>query len=138
MILNAEKLVADYLRAHEDFGELETRVVAKTPGEQDSSWVRLTLLDAPDATGTHDHLIAYLLQCDCYAARAGGQPEAMLLGQTTRAALREMPDHSFEEAVVTEVRFVGMLRLPDVDLEPARERVVLTANVWAHPADPSS
>lgn len=139
LILDGEKLVSQLLRVHANVAALNTRIVGKTPTQTASSWVRLTQLDARNAPGSRaEHLIDYLFQADCYAGADGGQPEASLLGRTIRAALHEMAGFSNAEAVVTSVRFNGMVRIPDTEFEPARERVILTATVHMHPVGPGS
>lgn len=136
MIADLEKITSNYLRTHPTVTPLGTRLVGKTPtqdsGGTTGSWVRVTQLDARDQTrGAPDHLIAYLLQFDCYAGSTGGQPEATSLARTVRAALAAMPG-TRDTVVVTSVRFTGHIRLPDTDFSPSRERVVLTAEIRAH------
>lgn len=139
MIPDIEKVLAEYLRGRDEF---TSRVVGKTPSSKSPggvslSWVRLTVLDAPQAEGsTADRLVPFYVQFDCYAGadkegEQHGQPEASLIARTVRALLVEMPDHSHSEAVVTAARINGMTRVPDAGFEPARERIILTATVWA-------
>ncbi len=115
-------------------------MVGKTPGSQVEPWVQVTWLSATNAAMLPvDHLTTSLVQLDCYAGKEGGQPEAKLLARTVRAALDVMPDSDFEDIEVTAVRFVGFLRAPDIEgYEPARERVILTAEVTAHELEPVS
>lgn len=132
MIPNIEKIAGDYLRGHPDVAALGARVVGKPPSQTESPWVQLRQLDASDApTSRAEHLINYLLQADCYAGKEGGQPEAVLLARTVRAALHAMPGVR-DGVVITSARFTGMARIPDTDFESARERVVLTATIHAH------
>ena len=126
-----EKLVSDYLRARDELEDLDCRVVGKTPEDQSTPWVRVIQINAGQ-TGMFDHLVPFTFQFDCYAGEDGGQPQANLLRRTVRAVLPEMVG-SHQEGVVTGTEVVGDLRLPDTDLKPARERFVLTVNVWAHP-----
>ena len=131
LIPDAEKLVSDYLR---DVPEVEAivgrRIVGKTPEAVAEPWVRLTQLSAPsDPTSRVDHLVAFLLQLDCYAGKDGGQPEANLLGSTVRAAL--MSGDLLTDGI-SRARIVGDARIPDVTYEPARERRILTVKVWIH------
>jgi hypothetical protein len=125
-MIDAELTVGAYLR-----GRVDTRVVGRTPSDTSGTWVTVTMLDGR-AVGDHrsDHLVDYLLQFDIYA---GGRPELWPLVNGVREALREMPG-VHDGVVVTGVRFAGMARIPDTDFKPARERVILTATVWAHPA----
>lgn len=138
MIPDGELITGAYLREHADVTALRARVTGKTPDDTDSTpWVRLTQLDAAQQPGArHDHLTTFLFQLDCYASRRGinGVPraEAILLARTVRAALVAMPGQR-DDAVVTAVRMIGHSRRPDTDMEPARERVILTAQVWMHP-----
>jgi len=131
-IPDIEKISSDYLRSDAGVVALGARVVGKSPGNTDTPWVRVTQLDA---TSTHraDHLVNYLLQFDSYAGKTGGQPEANSLGRAVRKALMQMPDATHTGAVVTGVQIIGHARIPDTSIdEPARERVVITAQVWAH------
>lgn len=133
MIPYVEKIASDYLRDHPDVEALGARVVGKTPSSTSEPWVRVTQLDAAnEPTSRPEHLIDYLIQFDCYAGSDGGQPEANLLTRTVRAALHDMPDADHDDAVVTDVRFTSMARIPDVEFEPARERFVLDATVYMH------
>lgn len=138
---DAEKLVSGWLRGHPDVAAIVgRRVVSKTPSEIAQPWVRMTLLDeSDDAVSGVEHLLTFMLQFDCYAGYqapddAGhGLPEASLLRRTVRAALKEMQGVVLDgQAVVTAVRFIGAARVPDPDFEPARERMILTAQVWMH------
>jgi len=135
MIPDAEKLVSGYLRTHPAVAALDTRIVATTPrvDKRDATWVKLTQLDATnEARSRPEHLISFLLQFDCYATEDGGQPEAVLLARTVRAALVAMPDVTHDGAAVTQVRVLSHARIPDTAFEPARERVLLTADVRLH------
>lgn len=128
-IPNAEAVVTAYLK--DEMGE---RIVGKTPSDRSTPWVRVTLLNAPsDAKSPVDHLIAFLIQFECYAGKEedGAQGEASALVLSVRSALDEMAGvHS--GATVTGARFVSMPRVPDTSIEPARERFILTANVFMH------
>lgn len=138
MIPDIEKIVGAYLRDHDDIAALGAQVVGQTPRDTSGSWVRLTLLAAPDNSSGAEHLIGFLVQLDCYSSEAGidgsQQKEASVLGRTVRAALKAMQGTTRDDAVITGVQFPGMLRLLDQDLESARERIVLTATIWAHAA----
>lgn len=127
-MIDAEKVVYDYLDAHPS---VATRVVGRTPGDVDGTWIVLTQLDAQAVAGHRsDHVVDYLLQ---FAIYAGGRPELWTLALATRAALKDMPG-VHDNAVVTGVIFTGMARVPDTDFKKPKERVILTARVIAHPA----
>jgi hypothetical protein len=131
-----EKVVPDYLRATPEVVEITGRIVTKTPDSTGEPWVRVTKIDGQPTPGdVADHLIAFYLQLDCYASATGGLPEASRLARTVRAAIAALnePGVSVSGAVVTGAKVIGDTRVPDTDLEPARERVILTVVVWAHP-----
>lgn len=129
MIPDVERITYAYLDTHPDIAALGTRFVGRTPKDTGSPWVRVTQLDAADNPGSSvERLISYMVQLDIYA---GGRPEVWPHALTIRAALKEMPG-IHDAVVVTAVRFAGMARIPDQDFEPARERVVLTAVIYAH------
>lgn len=136
LIPDAEKLVSDYLRDVPEVAAIVgRRVVGKSPGVDGTAepWVLLRQLGAPsDPRSKVDHLVAFILQLDCYAGADGGQPEANLLGSTVRGALMAMPGETFTGAVVSRVVINGDARIPDVTYETARERRIVTATVWMH------
>lgn len=136
LIPDAEVVVRAGLVASADVTALVGQeVVPQTPDNTDVSWVRITLLDAREAGASMaDHLINCLVQFDCYAGVDNEQGDAVLLGRTVRAALNAMVNTAQAGAVVTLVEFVGHSRLPDPDFEPARERIVLSAEIYMHPA----
>jgi hypothetical protein len=130
----AEKIVSDYLREHAAVSAITTRIVGKPPSSQTDPWVMVTqLAAAQEVASITDHLIAFMLQFDCYAGATGGQPEANLLARTVRAALQDIATASHDDAVVTGCRLIGHARIPDTDFEPQRERFALTAEVYIHP-----
>lgn len=126
MIENFEKLVSDYLR-----DEAEARVVSKTPDSTSASWVRLTLINAPQED-LADHHTGYDVQLDCYAGADGGQPEAMSVAAAVRGALVTIADHDFTGAVASGSMITSFSRVPDTAIEQARERVIITATIYAH------
>jgi Protein of unknown function (DUF3168) len=133
VIPDMELIVTAYLK-----GETGERIVAEPPSNLDTPWVRLTLLDAAnEAASRHDHLLAHMLQLECYAGstKNGAQAEAHDLCVAVREALGQM-EGEHGDAVVTAVRFAGMVRVPDTKLEPARQRYILTAHVYAHALHP--
>ena len=133
LIPDVEKITGKYLREHPAIVALNTRIVGKPPDSRTASWVQLVMLDASkESTSRPEHLVSYLLQLDVYAGEDGGQPEAVLLGRTVRAALVAMPDAQHTDAVCSSVRIVGMIRRADTAMEPARDRVIVTADVGLH------
>lgn len=125
MIENFEKLLADHLRT------VDLRVTAKTPDDTDSPWVCLTLLNAPQ-TDLADHFSGYYCQLDCYAGAGGGQPEAVSVAAAARGAIGAM-EGVHDLGVVTGAQIEGFARIPDAEFEPARERIIVTATIYAHP-----
>lgn len=127
-IADLERVVADYLRA-----EGVSRARSTKPDEDDraTSWVRIIRLDAGDG-GEADHLIDGMLQLDCYAGEDGGQREAEALGRQVRRLLKALKGTTQSGVVFGRVRFIGHARIPDDDIEPARERVILTALLVHH------
>jgi hypothetical protein len=142
----AQKILSDWLREHQDVRAITTRVVSKPPDDRHTPWVQVRQLDGPNATPLPvEHLIAFLMQFDCYAGEAngvpagtpgstGGEPEAILLGRTVRAVLVDAQDRTLGGAVVTSVRITGDTDVPDTAFEPVRPRRVLTAVVHMHRA----
>ena len=121
---DVEKIVSDYLRTHADIVALNTRIVGKTPDNKSTSWVRVTKLDNPQVNQPN-WLRAFLLQLDCYAGATGGQPEANLLARTVEAVVWTLPNAG--------VTILGGPRDLDTDLEPARDRVITSADIRMHP-----
>jgi len=132
-LLDAEKIVGDYLKDQPAVEALKARVVSKTPSTLDLPWVRITLLTPTNVTGTTrvEWLMAYYLQFDCYAGRDGGRPEAFALAAAVRSALVEMPTVELPDAVATDAAFPSMPKEPDPDIE--RERYVIDGELWMHP-----
>lgn len=138
MIQRAEAILTAYLNADSAITALDARVAGATPGSQSRPWVRVTQLDATDDRVSNvEHLIDYLLQFDCYAGKDAtdahvGQTEALNLAIAVRVALKAAQGTTLDDVVISSVRFTGMPRIPDTDLEPARERYVLTASIHLH------
>lgn len=124
-----EKIVTAHLST-----ELSERVAGETPHDTTQKWVKVTLLDV-ETVGNRDadFFHAYHLQFDCYAGRDGreGQGEANELCRNTRAALKALDGQTKDTAIISAVRFGTMMRLPDTAFEPARQRYMLEATVYA-------
>lgn len=131
LIPDLERLAYVYLDAHPAVVALGTRLVGRTPKDTGGPWVRVTQLDARQQSRPTDHLTGFMIQFDVYA---GNQETVWTHARTIRAALADMLDAAHSGATVTGVNFLGMLRNPDLDFDPARERVILTAEIFAHPA----
>jgi hypothetical protein len=135
LLPDVEAIVGSYLRQHPAVKTLGAKVVGETPSDKSKCWVTVTQLDDPAVEDHYsDYLIGWMGQFDCYAGATGGQGEASLLTRTVRQALKEMPDATLEGIVVSRTRFLSCPRLLDTDLEPARQRFALTAELRVHPA----
>lgn len=132
---DAPAIVGSRLRSHPDVMALDARVAGKLPSSFKKPWVKITQLDATNVTGGDpEHLINFYLQLDCYAGGTdeNAQEQASVLGRTTRAVLHDLTEQEIDGVVVTQVIFTGDARIPDEAFEPARERVVLDAEVRMH------
>lgn len=130
---DVEAIVGAYLRQHPAVKALGAKVVGETPSNKEKLWVTVTQLDDPAVEDHYsDYLIDWMGQFDCYAGATGGQGEASLLTRTVRAALKELPDADLEAIIVSRARFLSCPRIPDTDLEPARQRFALTASLILH------
>lgn len=140
VIPDAEALIGGWLREHDDIIALNARVAGRTPNTTSLPWIRVTQLDAPPITRSRlEHVIDYMVQLDCYAGSEAmndhvGQREASLLARTARAVLKALEGTTADDVVIAGVRFTTHLRAPDTDMEPARERYILTAQILMHPA----
>lgn len=109
-----------------------THVGTKQPSTTAAPWIRITLLDPRDISGTNiDYLIDYLVQLDCYAGSQGSTVVASGLVRTARAHLLAM-EGKHDDLVVSKVEFTGMRPQPDTSEEPAMERYILDASITAH------
>lgn len=134
-IPDAPAIVGSQLRAHPDVVALDARVAGQLPKSFTKPWVKITQLDATNVTGGRpEHLINFYLQLDCYAGGTAdnAQEQASVLGRTIRAVLHDLTERDIDGVVVTQVAFTGDARIPDEAFEPARERVVLDAEVRIH------
>lgn len=140
VIPDAEALVGSWLRDHADITALGARVAPRTPNSLTMPWIRVTQLDAPPINRAgFDWAIDYLMQFDCYAGSDAmtahsGQAEASLLARTTRAVLRSVEGSVMGDVAISRVRITTHLRSADTAMEPARERVILVAQILMHPA----
>lgn len=118
-------------------GQIATQVVPEAPDDTSEAWVKVALLDTGQvAARDQDHFNVYFLQLDCYPSGDGveHQEEASDLCREVRAALVAMPVGSHAGAVVTAVRLTGSRRMPDTEFKPPRQRYIVSADVYAHPA----
>lgn len=127
-IPDAERIAYDWLSTHPDVVAVGTRLVGRTPKDTGAPWVRVTLLDASDLA-RHEHLISSLLQLDVYA---GSQEIVWQHARAIRAALNQLEDTIQDGVTINRVDFAGMMRRPDDDFTPARERVILTVELVGH------
>lgn len=124
-MIDAKRLVSEYLR-----DRIDTRVVGKPPDETDDPWVQVVVLGGPSRVP--DHLTSYTVQMDCYAGKIGGGPESRDIALAVREALADIAG-TYDQGVASGAAITGWNELPDTDFEPARDRMVVTATVWAHP-----
>lgn len=137
-----EQIVGGYLRGHSAVSALTTRVVARTPSDTGPAWVKYGLLGERPARGSSVlHLVGYVMQFDCYAGRTRNEREAAFrLAATVKAALADLVglygDVSNGPAVITGVPAdrLSSSRIQDDSLDPALERYIVTATVYAHAA----
>jgi hypothetical protein len=134
LLPNMEALVGAWLREHPDIQALDARVAGATPSSTTRPWIRVIQLAAP---ARREHLATFVLQLDCYAGSQAttdhvGQTEARTVKATARAILHSIEGSSLDGVVVSKVRFTGDTRAPDTELEPARERYILTVEITAH------
>ena len=135
VIPDAPAIIGSILRNHPDVMDLDARVAGQIPKSFTKPWVKVTQLDATNVTGGQpEHLIEYYLQFDCYAGGTAdnAQEQASLIGRTIRAVLHDLTEQDIDGVVVTHVAFTSDARIPDEAFEPARERVVLDADVRMH------
>jgi|SRR3954469_14790113 hypothetical protein len=135
LIPDGPAIIGGRLREHPAVMELDARVAGRLPTNFTKPWVKITQLDATNVTrGQPEHLISYYLQFDCYAGGAAdnGQAEASLLARTIRAVLHDLTDQDIDGVTVVDVAFTSHARIPDEAFEPARERIVLDAEIRMH------
>jgi hypothetical protein len=123
--VDAKRLVSEHLRER-----IDTRVVGKPPDETDEPWVQVVVLGGP--SNFPDYLTAFTVQADCYAGKTGGGPESREIALAVRAALADIAG-THDQGIATGATITGWTELADTDFEPARDRLAITATVWAHP-----
>lgn len=135
MTPDIEKITGVYLRADSSITALVgDRVGGKHPRSIADPWIKLVQIGDSTIGDQPVHLVATNLQFDCY----GGDDEnlaheqASELARTLRASLEDMSDASHTGAVVSDVKFGPLSRVPDTAIEPERERFILTATIYAH------
>ena len=134
-IPDIEMVIGDYLRESQAILDLDARVGGELPKSFTRPWIRLTQLDATNATNSEvERLISFLVQLDCYAGSdpQGGQAQAVGLGRAARALLIAAQKQTLDGVVITAVEVRSHARITDLDFTPARERTVLTVEIWAH------
>jgi hypothetical protein len=135
LIPDGPAIIGSQLREHPAVMSLDARVAGRLPTSFTKPWIKITQLDATNVTGGQpEHLISYYLQFDCYAGSTAdnSQAQASLLGRTLRAVLNDLTEQDIDGVVVAHVAFTSDARIPDEAFEPARERVVLDAEVRMH------
>lgn len=132
---DVEKIVGEYLRDNPTVSALVgDRVGGRHPRSLEEPWVKVVQIGDSVIGNSPVHLVAVDLQLDCYgsADEYAAHGEASELSRAVRAVLAEMPEETFAGAVVSDVKFGPLSRIPDTDLEPARERFILSATVYCH------
>lgn len=135
MLPDIEIVVAAHLRATTAVMLLTQRIGTRTPPNIAGQFVKVTLIDDEQAANSPAlHLVHALVQIDCYGSsnRDSAHAEASLLARTVREAIVAMPQATHTGCVVTATR-ASSRRLPDTELDPARERYIVTCNLTLHP-----
>lgn len=134
MLPDIEIVVAAHLRATTAVMLLTQRIGTRTPPDVAGQFVKVTLIDDEQAPNSPAlHLVSALVQIDCYGSsnRDSAHAEASLLARTVREAIVAMPQATHTGCVVTAAR-TSSRRLTDTDLDPARERYVVTCDLTLH------
>lgn len=124
---NGVSILADYLRSVDSM----PRVVNKTPGSLNDSWIRLTQLGAPSETEPVDHLIRFMIQVDVFPGKDGGRSAANDLGIDVREVIKAMPGKT-TGAVTTGTECINDSDATDTALSPPREYRTQTYYIWMH------
>lgn len=129
-----ESTLIAHLRADAPVTAITSRVATRTPPALEQPWVRLTLLDDPPHRSSRAlHLFHAHVQLDCYGGNGDqAQLEARALSHAVRVAVHALPATALDGIVVSAVTGLGRRRLPDDELQPARERYIVTATVTYH------
>lgn len=131
---DAEAIIGKYLRTRPAIKALKARVLGEATDDHRTPWVQVVQLDYRAVGDSRsDHLLEWFGQLSCYAGETGGQAEASLLTRTVIEAIVALAEEEVEGAVVTGARIVSAPRIPDTDIEPARERYPVSVEVWLHP-----
>lgn len=139
--MNLEQILVAHLKADQGVAAITDRVSTRTPRTLDEPWVKIEVLDQiPERISRALHLEHGYVQFHCYAGsdQATGQTVANQLVGVVRLALRALPASPHDGAVVTGVELTGMRPLPDDELDPARERYIVTATIHLHPSPTGS
>lgn len=134
MLPDIEIVVAAHLRATTAVMLLTQRIGTRTPPDVAGQFVKVTLIDDEQAPNSPAlHLVSALVQIDCYGSsnRDSAHAEASLLARTVREAIVAMPQATHTGCVVTAAR-TSSRRLTDTDLDPARERYIVTCDLTLH------
>lgn len=135
MTPDIEKITGVYLRADSSIAALVgDRVGGKHPRSIADPWIKLVQIGDATVGNLPVHLVATNIQFDCY----GGDDEnlaheqASELARTLRASLENMPAATHTGAIISDVKFGPLSRVPDNGLDPARERFILSATIYVH------
>lgn len=132
MVVDTERLVADWLRARTDITALvEDRVYTVLPNRATFPLLRLTQIAGSPVFSHPLYLDEAYIQIDAY-----GGPKALArqIVDTTRQALADelVGDHP-GVGVVTCVRFGDLSYIPDEGYEPVQPRFIAMASIYTHP-----
>lgn len=127
-MIDAERLAVAWLAADPDVG---ARVSTLHPSSLEEPWVLVRLIDdRPDPSTSALAVGTAYLQVDCYAGTGGSQATARDLARAARARLHAM-DGAHDQGVVYAVTGLSIRPQPDTDMNPAGERFIVEAQVYA-------
>lgn len=138
-----EAIVGSYLRTNPDIEAIVGgRVVGRTPADDSEPWVRVfELPSVSPGRSTVDWHVAYYLQLDCFAGTnaRGRRGDSKRLALAVCAAVDAIDEAELSGGVVSGSKVESCRRLPpDADFDPAMERYMVTATIWAHPTEEGS